>query len=210
MPEPVSRSQQSAWQRWELASLGAEGAVAAAVDPEVAARTLADQQSMRALQEASAAGHAQGLAQGMAQAADRVAALERLLATLGEHAGRHEQQLADEVLDLALLFARQMVGQAVNARRELVLPIVASALSQLPQATRQIELRLNPGDVALVRSVIPADHPGPPLSIMPDPRVDAGGCIVDTDQASVDATLASRWRRLLASLGRSDDWLDVA
>jgi flagellar assembly protein FliH len=85
---------------------------------------------------------------------------------------------------------------------------VASALSQLPQSTRQIVLHLDPADVALVRSVIPADHPGPPLSIVPDPKVGAGGCIVDTDQASVDATVPSRWRRLLASLGRTDDWLD--
>ena len=203
----LSRSQQSAWQRWELASLGTQEVVTA--DPEVAARAIAEQQAARVLEEARNAGRAQGYVDGMAQAAGHVAALERLLSSLGEHAARHEQQLADEVLDLALLFARQLVGQAVNARRELVLPIVASALSQLPQATRQIELRLDPADVALVRSVIPADHPGPPLSIVPDPKVGAGGCVVETDQASVDATVASRWRRLLATLGRTDDWLDA-
>ena len=207
MAEPLSRSQQSAWQRWELASLGTQDIVSA--DPEVAARAAAEQQAARALHDAKTAGHAQGYADGMAQAAGHVAALERLLSSLGEHAARHEQQLADEVLDLSLLFARQLVGQAVNARRELVLPIVASALSQLPQATRQIELRLDPADVALVRSVIPADHPGPPLSIVPDAKVGAGGCVVETDQASVDATVASRWRRLLATLGRTDDWLDA-
>ena len=207
MAEPLSRSQQSAWQRWELASLGTQEVVSA--DPEVAARAIAEQQAARVLEEARNAGRAQGYVDGMAQAAGHVAALERLLSSLGEHAARHEQQLADEVLDLALLFARQLVGQAVNARRELVLPIVASALSQLPQATRQIELRLDPADVALVRSVIPADHPGPPLSIVPDPKVGAGGCVVETDQASVDATVASRWRRLLATLGRTDDWLDA-
>jgi flagellar assembly protein FliH len=208
MSETLSRSQQSAWQRWELASLGAEGVVVGA-DPESAARATAEQEAARAIEQSKAEARDQGYRDGMAQAADRVASLERLLATLAEHAARHEQQLADEVLDLALLFARQLVGQAVNARRELVLPIVASALSQLPQATRQIQLHLDPADVALVRSVIPADHPGPPLSIVPDAKVGAGGCIVDTEQASVDATVASRWRRLLASLGRTEDWLDV-
>ena len=207
MPESLSRAQQSAWQRWELASLDSEGAVS--VDPDVAARAIAEQQAARALEDAKDQARVQGFAEGVAQAADRIAALERLIATLGDHAGRHVQQLADEVLDLALVFARQLVGQAVNTRRELVLPIVASALSQLPHATRQISLHLDPADVALVRSVIPADHPGPPLSIVPDPKVGAGGCIVDADQASVDATVASRWRRLLASLGRTDDWLDA-
>jgi len=207
MSENLSRAQQSAWQRWELASLGTQEAVGA--NPEVAARANAEQDAARAHEHAKIEGRAQGYAEGMTRAAGDVAALQRLLSSFAEHAARHEQQLADEVLDLALLFARQLVGQAVNVRRELVLPIVASALSQLPQATRQIELRLDPADVALVRSVIPADHPGPPLSIIPDPKVGAGGCVVETDQASVDATVASRWRRLLATLGRTDDWLDA-
>ena len=86
----------------------------------------------------------------------------------------------------------------------------ATALSQLPQATRHIELHLDPADVALVRSVLPADHPGPPVTIVADASVGPGGCIVDTEQASVDATVASRWRRLLAGLGRTDDWLERA
>jgi flagellar assembly protein FliH len=206
MPEPVSRAQQSAWQRWELASLGTDGAISA--DPEMAARSLAEQQAARAMAAAHAEGSARGYEEGMAAAQDRIAAIERLLAALGDHAANHEQRLADEVLDLALVFARQMVGQALAVKRELVLPIVAAALSQLPQATRHIELHLDPADVALVRSVIPPDHPGPPLSIVPDPRVGPGGCIVDTEQASVDATTASRWRRLLANLGRTDDWLE--
>ena len=70
-----------------------------------------------------------------------------------------------------------------------MLPIVASALAQLPQATRHIELHLDPADVALVRSVIPADHPGPRVAIIADPKVGPGGCIVDTEQASVNATI---------------------
>lgn len=203
--DPLLRAQQSAWQRWELASLGADGA---GTDSGAGAHALAEQQVAGTLASAHAEGHARGYADGMAAAHARIEAIERLLATLGDHAARHEQRLADEVLDLALVFARQMVGQALAAKRELVLPIVAAALSQLPQATRHIELHLDPADVALVRSVIPLDHPGPPVAIVADGKVGPGGCIVDTEQASVDATIASRWRRLLASLGRSDDWLE--
>jgi len=199
--ESPSRAQQSAWQRWELASL-------AAGDGKVDARASADQASAATISAAHAEARERGFIEGMAAARDTVVRLERLIAVLGDHAAAHEQQLADEVLDLALVFARQMVGQALAVRRELVLPIVASALAQLPQATRHIELHLDPADVALVRSVIPADHPGPPVAIIPDPKVGPGGCIVDTEQASVNATTASRWRRLLAGLGRSDDWLE--
>lgn len=204
MSDVLSRAQQSAWQRWELASLGPDRGA----DPETAARTLAEQQAAETMACAHGDGRARGYAEGMAAAQARIAQIERLLAVLGDHAARHEQQLADEVLDLALVFARQMVGQALAVKRELVLPIVAAALAQLPQATRHIELHLDPADLALVRSVIPLDHPRPPLSIVPDPKVGPGGCIVDTEQASIDATIASRWRRLLAGLGRTDEWLE--
>lgn len=199
MSDAQTRARQSAWQRWEVASLGA----AVAGSPQ-----LRDAELAAELQAARTEGLAQGYAEGMGGAHQHVAALQRLLDVLGSHAAAHEQQLADEVLDLALLLARHLTGQALAAKREMVLPIVAAALAQLPQATRHIELHLDPADVALVRSVIPPDHAGPPVSIVPDPKVGAGGCIVDTDQASVDATVATRWRRLLATLGRGDDWLE--
>jgi flagellar assembly protein FliH len=204
MSEALPRSRQSAWQRWELASL----AEAEARLPEPSAEERAQREAAEAMARAQAEGEARGFAAGMAVAQQRVAELERVLARLSDHAANHEQRLADEVLDLALLFARQIAGQAVAIKRELVLPVVATALAQLPQATRHIELHLDPADVALVRSVIPADHAGPPIAIVADPRVGPGGCLVDTDQASVDATLGSRWRRLLGSLGRTDDWID--
>ena len=203
--DPIPRARQSAWQRWELASLDAEAAARAA-EPSPAER--AQREADEAMARAEADASERGFAAGMAAAQARVDELERVLSRLSDHAAKHEQQLADEVLDLALLFARQIAGQAVLIKRELVLPIVANALAQLPQATRHIEIHLDPADLALVRSVIPADHAGPPISLVPDPRVGAGGCLVDTDQASVDATLGSRWRRLLASLGRTDDWID--
>ena len=205
MSDALPRSQQSAWQRWELASLGE----AARIDATPSAAERAQREAAEAAARAEAEAQARGFATGMAAAQAKVAELERLLARLGDHAANHEQKLADEVLDLALAFTRHIAGQAVSVRRELVLPIVASALSQLPQATRHIELHLDPADVALVRSVIPADHPGPPIALVADTRVGPGGCIVDTEQASVDATVGSRWRRLLASLGRTDDWLDA-
>lgn len=208
MSEPAARARMSAWQRWELASLG-EGSPAPR-DPEAAAREAAERALAERLARAEADAAARGHAQGLAGAAADVERLQQVLDRLGERATAHEQRLADEVLDLALVFARQMVGQALEVRRELVLPIVAAALSQLPQASRHIEVRLNPADVALVKSVLPADHAGPHVALVPDAGVAPGGCVVDTDQAAVDASVPTRWRRLLASLGRSDDWLEPA
>jgi flagellar assembly protein FliH len=208
MSEALPRQRMSAWQRWELATLDAPRAVE--MDPATAAREAAEREAAQRVLQAQAEGRAQGHAAGRAEAAAESERLRQLLTQLGAAVADREQRLADEVLDLALVFARQMVGQALSVRRELVLPIVAAALSQLPQASRHIEVRLNPADVALVRSVLPDDHAGPHVTLVPDQAVAPGGCLVDTDQAAVDAAIPTRWRRLLAGLGRTDDWLEPA
>jgi len=61
---------------------------------------------------------------------DRVLpAIERLLAALGDHAANHEQRLADEVLDLALVFARLALRHE-TVERELPAPAYAQAPAQ--------------------------------------------------------------------------------
>lgn len=206
MADALPRARQSAWQRWELASL--DTLAPAQVDPELAARQAIEQQAEIAAANARTAAHAEGHAAGLAAAQAETERLVAVLATISDHAGRHEQKLADEVLDLALVLARQLVGEALCVRREFILPIVAAALRQLPQSTQRVELRLNPADVALVRERLADDAEGPRAILVADPAIAPGGCLLDTEQASVDATPAARWRRLLAGLGRGDDWLE--
>jgi flagellar biosynthesis/type III secretory pathway protein FliH len=45
--------------------------------------------------------------------------------------------------------------------------------------------------------------------LVADPGVGPGGCIIDTPRANVDGTLATRWRRSLAAIGRDDEWVET-
>jgi flagellar assembly protein FliH len=203
--DPLPRSQQSAWQRWELASLSGESLPS--LDPATAARLEEERKQAELAARVRAEAHAQGYAAGLAAARDEHERLAALLATLADHAGRHEQALADQVLDLALAFARHLVGEALAVHRERVLPVIASGLAQLPQSTQRVELRVHPADLALIRERLPAEPDGPRVTLAADPSIAPGGCQIDTEHASLDATLETRWKRLLASLGRGDDWL---
>jgi flagellar assembly protein FliH len=189
----------SAYRRWELASLSAAPVAGAAPDPAVltAAHAAAERE-----------GRDTGYAAGLAAAQAERAQLTALLAKLASAAGDHEQRLCDEVLDLALVLARQLVGEALAVRREFILPIVSAALKQLPQSTQRIELVLNPGDVELVRNFLGDGEFASRCQILPDASIAPGGCLVETEQSEIDVTIPSRWRRLLAALGRSDDWLE--
>ncbi len=209
----VPKEQLSAYQRWELASLQDDAVAAAAAasterTAEVEAQVQAGVDAARA--EAHDEGYAAGYAAGITAAADTQQKLESLLAHLADRADERRQHLLDEVLDLALVLGRQIVGEALAVRREFVLPVVSAALKQLPQANQRIQVLLNPSDVDLVGAFLASEQFPPSIQLVPDVTVAPGGCRVETEQMEVDATVPSRWRRLLANLGRSDDWLEPA
>lgn len=198
----ASRQRMSAYHRWELASLAApDSGTPAAPDPTIlaAARATAER-------EGREAGYAAGLAAASAERAEMAALLVKLSAAAGDH----EQRLVDEVLDLALVLARQLVGEALAVRREFILPIVNAALKQLPQSTQRVELTLNPSDLDLVGKFVGTTEFSARCQLRADPSIAPGGCRLETEQCEVDVTVPSRWRRLLAGLGRSDDWVEPA
>jgi flagellar assembly protein FliH len=154
-------------------------------------------------------GRARALAETDAHAAQVGAAFERralsLLASLQAELEAFQSRHADRVVDLALAIARQVVGSRVDADRSVVLPVIHEALDHLQQVSAPATLFVDPLDLALV-----ADRLGPSLAqrrvtIAPDPEVGAGGCRLVSDEVEIDATLATRWQRLLGAMGRSTD-----
>src|SRR5450631_426615 len=210
----VPKAELSAYQRWELASLAETSAILSAADRAAGWNTTGEREAAATEAQAQAdgynAGFATGYATGIAQAEDARARLAALLESMTENAGGHVQQLLDEVLDLSLLIARQMVGEALAVRRELVLPVVSAALKQLPQMSQSVQLLLNPADLELVRAFLAAEPAPVAPSLLADATIAPGGCRIVAEQCEVDATVQTRWRRLLANLGCSDEWLAPA
>lgn len=201
----IPRERLSAWQRWELGALS--GAKVVASFNESATDTDADalaRERAAAVEQGRAAGHAEG----RALAVQEQARLVKLATALTRNVAEHDQQVADEVLDLAITLAHHIVGDAIAMRRDAVLPVVRSALRQLPHASQRIEITLNPADLAIVQDFLTAEALGERCHLVASTSIAAGGCRVETEQCEVDATVAARWKRLLASLGRTDDWLE--
>ncbi|MFO1413507.1 MAG: flagellar assembly protein FliH [Burkholderiales bacterium] len=205
----------SAYQRWEMASLDAAPVATRSVPAApgggngAATAEAAHAAELAALrEEARAEGFAAGQRDGLARAAAQVERLNQLLQSLGHAVEGHEQRLADAVLDTSLVLARQLAGEALAVRREMLVPLIADALGQLPELTQRVRLHLDPADVELVRTLTDA-HPGLEMcQLVPDPTVGAGGFRMETEQCAIDGTLDTRWQRLAGNFGRSYEWLD--
>jgi flagellar assembly protein FliH len=130
-----------------------------------------------------------------ARAASLAEALEEQFAAIG-------QSVADELVDLALELARQTVRQALRVERDAIVAVVQEAVAALIDERASFAVHLNPADVELVREALGDVLAARSGRLVPDARVAAGGCRVLSAGAEVDATVATRWRRVLASVGR--------
>jgi len=139
------------------------------------------------------------------------AELEALIAGVTGMMHNFEQTLANDVLSISLELAKLIVRQSLRVRPELVAAVVKEAMASLPGLSEQTVLVLNPADAALLRRLA-EDEPAlsaPHWKIVEDAHIERGGCKLETPTTEVDATLETRWRRVIASLGRDDTWIEI-
>lgn len=203
-------------------SLGHIAAPAAApdVDPaEVAAAHSELQQMVRivgelrpALQEMNEAAHAgarqQGYADGLAQAQRELeqTLMEAMAALTDAQVQKHTfaMQNTAELAELSLKIARKIIGAHLDADPDLVGRIVAHCVAELEPSTA-LTLRVNETD--LPRIVAHTDEINRlvagvgTVSIVADPTVDRGGCILTSPVGDVDARIETKLHVLEAAFG---------
>ena len=214
MSSKIIEGKLTAWERWELASFDAPARdIRQDADAEPAI-TLAEAEEIEHLfQQARAAGHAEGHAAGYASgygegqvvARTEGARLVELTRKLDGAMTQFDQQVAKDLLELALDVARQLVRQSLAVKPELLLEVVRETLSQMPHV--HVTIQLHPDDASLVRSYLgdQLSHAG--HRIHEDRRLARGDCLLESGGSLLDATLATRWRRTVENLGSNADWL---
>lgn len=219
----ISKEKLTAYQRWELAAFDeAEQKATAAPLPQAAppaAETPTDQappvtlataeEVERIYSEAHESGYAAGYEAGIAQARIEAARIDSLLKNLQQSLQGIDQDVADQLLAVAIEIASQVLRQSLRVKPELLLPVVREAVAALSPHHGHPALFVNPDDAALIRT-----HLGEQLAhnnwrIIEDARLEAGGCRAEIGASEVDATFATRWRRVIEAIGVSQDWLDA-
>lgn len=175
-------------------------------EPEVPAIKLPTADEIEAMYEQARAdgekaGYDEGRERANAQARAEVAKITALLQSMDESLDRLGGEVAEEIIELAIALARQMVGKTLSERPEAILPIVNEALQQMPQG--KVRIHLNPEDVQLVRQHMEDQLDHSHHQLIEDATIERGGCHLEAAGGNIDATMATRWERVLASLGRT-------
>jgi flagellar assembly protein FliH len=198
------KEQLTAYQRWELPAFDfakAEGGRSATAAPSA---TEIEQARARAREEGREAGYAEG----RQQAAKEAQRLAQMVSALNQELQQVDQKIAQDLLELSLEIARQMLQQALRVKPELLLEVVQQAVAELPHFNQHVHLILHPGDAELVRAHMGEQLGGMGWKIIESDQIARGGCRVETAHSQIDGSLAVRWQRVAASIGKSSAWLE--
>ena len=198
----VTPNQATAFEQWEVVELAASAGEAATPAME------AEAELARLRDAARAEGYAEGLAAGRVEGEQACGRMKQLAESFGTTLDNFDFRLADMVLELSLDVARQVVAGELAVRPERILDVVNLALKQMAETSREARLLLNPDDAALVRPHLDQVLDKNRLRIVEDVRIVRGGCLIETAQGDLDATLPGRWRQVVQVLGSNKNWLE--
>ena len=172
-------------------------------EPPVKLPTAEDIEAMfeQARKDGEQAGYREGREQADTEARAESARIGQLLRSMDEALDRLGGEVAEEIVELALALARQMVGNTLQTRPEAILPVVTEALQQMPQG--KVRIHLHPEDLKLVHQHMEDSLEGSHHQLIEDTTIERGGCHLEAAGCNIDATMATRWERVLASIGRS-------
>ena len=225
----------TAYQRWEVAAFD-EAEQAAKRAAEAAAQTPAEKSTERvettpqvvlptadeiermhieAHEQGYAAGHAVGYAaglaaghnEGLANAQASAAKIDALMDSLQQSLATLDQLVANQLLATAVEIASQVLHQSLRVKPELLLPVVKEAVATLYPHGGHPALFAHPDDAALIRTHLGEQLAHSNWRIIDDPTLSTGGCRVEAGASEVDATLETRWRRVIDAIGVSPEWL---
>lgn len=216
MSEGLPKHQQSAYQRWEMASFDEAhpGMNAADLTPQDQALRAAELEALRetarqeGFAEGSAEGYAAGMASGRLASSAELDNLQKLVQAFGSEVANAGEAMAGDLLELGLDLAKSMLKTALAVRPELVLPIVTEAIHYLPTMQQPSHLFLHPEDAKLAREFIGDELGKAGWRVSEDLQLERGGCRVETPTNQIDASMQSRWHRIASALGKNTDWLD--
>lgn len=135
-----------------------------------------------------------------AAAEAREAEVARLAAgflALRDAEARRAERDVDRVVELAVLLAERLVGEAIRVEPARVAALAASAMHEARGAQR-VRIDASPDDVAPLAEALGAL--GRTADVQPDPTLGRGSLVVHTDLGRVDARLEPQLARLAAAL----------
>lgn len=210
MPDAITPKEHlTAYQRWELPAFDTVKEAEPPPPPPPPPIDLPTAAQLEHIQmQAHEEGYQAGYAEGNKQAGIEAQRMAKILDSLNKEVQQVDQQIAQDLLNLALEISKQMLQQSLKIKPELLLSVVRAAIAELPYFNQNAHLVVHTDDAILLRSSMGEQLLQTGWKIFEDNQIARGGCRVETAHSQIDATLPKRWQRIVDSIGQDNAWLE--
>ncbi len=148
-------------------------------------------------------GFAEGIKRGLEGIKPLESALKSLLNELKDFCNNYPANIEREIARLSAVIAGRIIKEKVDADDEVVVRNVRAAFEEITDK-EFIKIRVNKYDFELMnkfkKEIIESFHEIKGVEIIVDDAVDGGGCIIETKEGSLDATLKGQYKMLVDNI----------
>jgi flagellar assembly protein FliH len=130
----------------------------------------------------------------------RVARLDEILNALCRPLAELETEVEQQLILLALAVGKQLARRELKTDPGQIAALIREAVGRLPAAARDVRVHLHPEDAAAVAERLPSAGQERAWSVVEDPTLTRGGCLVRSENSQIDARLESRVNAMVSSM----------
>lgn len=176
------------------------------VNGPIVGRRITEQEKAAAEKANFAKGYEEGLAAArrevdaqLAQLRTQAQKLDTILQSLAKPFQDLDVEVEKQLTLLALTVGKQMVRRELKTDPAQVIGVIRESVGRLPVAARDVRVHLHPQDAAVVRELLATPSTERAWTVVEDPALARGGCIVRTDTSQIDARLDARMNAVVAA-----------
>jgi flagellar assembly protein FliH len=152
-------------------------------------------------------GYEAGVAAGRAELkkqtdtlAASVARLDEILNRLCRPLPQLEEEVEQQLVLLALAVGKQLARRELKTDPGQIAALIREAVGRLPAAAREVRVHLHPEDAAAIAERLAAAGSERAWTVIEDPTLTRGGCLVRSENSQIDARVESRVNAMVSSM----------
>lgn len=151
-------------------------------------------------EEGHKAGFEAGQQAGQKDIQQQIAYLQQILGSLEQPLTDLDQQIEQDMVNLAITMTRQLLRRELKQEPEHVIGAMRAALQALPISDRKLRIYVHPDDLTIIQKGLSMDGEDSSRQWIEDPLMTRGGVRLETADTTVDATVEARLNSVISKL----------
>lgn len=151
-------------------------------------------------EEGHKAGFEAGQQAGQKDIQQQITYLQQILGSLEQPLTDLDQQIEQDLVNLAITMTRQLLRRELKQEPEHVIGAMRAALQALPISDRKLRIYVHPDDLTIIQKGLSVDGEDSSRQWIEDPLMTRGGVRLETADTTVDATVEARLNSVISKL----------